>query len=200
MNYLVRLPSGYNVKKRILYPAIFFLHGAHERGNNLDLIKKVGPPSYAEQQKRFPFIVIAPQCPDFSRWADLDLMQLMENSIKKYNIDRKKIYLTGFSMGGYGAWNLAIEHPDFFAAIAPVCGGGYAQKSDRIKDLPVWVFHGDSDEIIPIEKSKEMVAALNAAGNKQVKFTIYKNTGHDSWTPTYNNPELYRWFLTHKKH
>ena len=114
------------------------------------------------------------------------------------NIDQDRIYLTGLSMGGFGAWSLAAEYPGRFAAIAPVCGGGNPLEAGSLAHLPIWVFHGAKDTVVPVEKSREMVAALeNAGGN--VRFTVYPDSEHDSWTETYNNPELYEWFLTYTR-
>ena len=105
-----------------------------------------------------------------------------------------RIYLTGLSMGGYGTWSLAIAYPGRFAAIAPVCGGSEPFFAGRIKDIPAWIFHGAKDSVVPVSKSEEMVNALKKHGSN-VKFTVYPEAKHDSWTATYNNPELYEWFL-----
>ena len=122
----------------------------------------------------------------------------LDEIVSRYRIDEDRIYLTGLSMGGYGTWALAIAYPDRFAAIAPICGGGRADQVARISHVPTWVFHGALDSGVPLSRSVTMVDALKKAeGN--VKFTIYPNAKHDSWTETYNNPELYGWFLEQKR-
>jgi predicted peptidase len=115
-----------------------------------------------------------------------------------YRVDPDRIYLTGLSMGGSGTWTLAGEYPEYFAAIVPICGSGDPQDAKRLKELPIWVFHGAKDEAVPLSRSEEMVKALKEEG-AEVKFTIYPEAGHDSWTETYNNPELYQWLLKHKR-
>ena len=116
----------------------------------------------------------------------------------KYKVDPDRVYLTGLSLGGFGTWETATQHPERFAAIAPICGGGRPFMARRLKNLPAWVFHGEKDPVVPIKRSEEMVEALKAAGG-DVKFTRYPEAQHDSWTETYNNPQLYEWFLQHKR-
>ena len=201
LDYLFYLPKDYsNTTKN--YPLILFLHGAGERGDDLELVKIHGIPKIAEQQKDFPFIAISPQCPADKWWVDPWLIEalnaLLEETIASYRVDESRVYLTGLSMGGFGTWALSMMYPEKFAAIAPICGGGMPWMAFRIKNIPVWAFHGAKDETVPIEKSEEMVAALKKIGGN-IKFTIYPEAGHDSWTETYNNPELYGWFLKHEK-
>jgi predicted peptidase len=127
-----------------------------------------------------------------------ELNDLLQEIIRMHRVDRQRIYLTGLSMGGYGTWSLAMAYPDTFAALAPVCGGGDPGRVGRIKHLPIWVFHGAKDDIVPFEESESMVKALRRAGN-DVRFTVYPDARHDSWTETYNNPRLYEWFLSHRR-
>lgn len=204
LNYLLYLPPGYG-EGDARWPLLMFLHGMGERGNDLELVKTHGPPMLIEQGQDFEFIVVSPQCPADSIWAaELDaLLALLERLTRDYAVDPKRIYLTGLSMGGYGTWHLAAEHPDRFAAIAPVCGGampflGFPQKVCALKDVPVWCFHGAMDETVPIVESARLVHTLRKCGGN-VRFTIYPEAGHDSWTETYSNPELYRWFLRHSR-
>jgi predicted peptidase len=121
-----------------------------------------------------------------------------EEVLSQYRIDPERIYLTGLSMGGFATWAWAIEQPERFAALAPVCGGGNPLEVHKIRAVPVWAFHGAQDDIVPLQKSKEMVAALKACSGK-VRLTVYPKTGHDSWTKTYDNPKLYEWFLKQKR-
>lgn len=196
MNYLLYLPETYP-KRKELYPLLLFLHGSGERGNDLELVKTHGPPKLADTQD-FPFIIVSPQCPPDQRW-DIDLLHdVLVDIMAQYRVDPHRIYLTGLSMGGEGTWALAAAYPEYFAAIAPVCGKGDTLTVTRLIDIPVWNFHGALDPDVPIQRSHEMVRALKDAGGN-VKFTIYPDATHDSWTETYNKEELYEWFLEQSK-
>jgi len=195
--YLLYLPKDYSGKQQ-RWPLILFLHGAGERGDNLDLVKKHGPPKLIEQGKQFPFIVLSPQCPADQWWSSEVLINLLDEMVGAYKVDTERIYLTGLSMGGFGTWDLASLYPERFAAIAPICGGGRRYVADRLKDVPVWAFHGGKDPVVPLKESEEMVKAVKAAGG-DAKLTVYPDAYHDSWTAAYDNPELYDWFLSHHK-
>lgn len=193
--YLLYLPKEYDENSAKRWPFIFFLHGAGERGNNLNRVLTQGLPKLLYRHADdFPFIVASPQCTGTTRWASSTLNAALDEIVKTYKTDTDRIYLTGLSMGGFGTWALAIAQPSKFAAIAPICGGGDVSKVCAIKDLPVWTFHGVEDDIVPIEYTEMMVEALEKCGGK-VLFTVYPKVGHDSWTQTYNNPQLYDWFL-----
>jgi len=198
-NYLLFLPEDYG-KKRQHWPLMMFLHGPGERGSDLEKVKVHGPPKIVETRKDFPFILVSPQCPEGDWWTEKVevLINLVDDIAARYRVDKKRIYLTGLSMGGYGTWALASAYPDRFAAIAPICGGGSRIMSLRLKDIPIWVFHGAKDPVVPIKESEELVNAIRNRGG-DVKFTIYPDAGHDSWTESYNNQELYDWFLKHSK-
>ena len=193
--YLKYLPEGYDGKKKV--PLLLFLHGAGERGDNLDLVTVHGPPKLIKKGKKFPFIVISPQCLKGSWWDAAGLDALLDEFISKHAVDESRIYCTGLSMGGYGTWALGGQNPKRFAALAPICGGGNRIDARQIRKKPVWVFHGAKDSVVPLEESQRMVDALKQRGGKP-KFTIYPEAGHDSWTKTYDNPKLYEWFLSHK--
>jgi predicted peptidase len=197
--YMLFLPEGYGESEH-RWPMILFLHGAGERGGDLNLVKKHGPPKIVEQQKDFPFIVVSPQCPQDQWWPDEVevLINLLDDIVSRYRVDEQRIYLTGLSMGGYGTWSLAAAYPERFAAIAPICGGGKRYMANKLKDVPVWAFHGAQDKIVSVKESEEMVDAINARGG-DAKLTIYPDAGHDCWTATYDNQELYDWFLAHRK-
>ena len=201
-SYLLYVPEEYAASQD-KWPLILFLHGAGERGDNLDKVTIHGPPKLAAKEgKTFPFIIASPQCPGETWWTDVfqieSLNALLDDLVARYRIDEDRIYLTGLSMGGFGTWGLATSYPGRFAAIAPVCGAGNRWSARRIAHIPAWVFHGAKDNVVPVEKSEEMVAALKKAG-ADVKFTVYPDAGHDSWTKTYENPELYEWFLKHTR-
>lgn len=200
LNYLLHLPEGYEKDSPKKWPLILFLHGAGERGNDIELVKIHGIPKIAEQDPKFPFIAISPQCPKHSYWeAEQDaVMALLDEITANYNVNAKQIYMTGLSMGGQGTWHLAAEYPGRFAAIAPICGGGDPERINTLKGTPVWVFHGAKDSVVPLAASEKMVDTLRAnSGDRDVKFTIYPDLNHDSWSKTYSNPELYAWLLSH---
>lgn len=199
INYALTLPDGYDAKDTKLYPLILFLHGAGERGSDLSLVTRLYPISHAQNTQGFPFILVAPQCPDGEQWHSDELIALLDKVQKQYKVDPDRIYLTGYSLGGTGTWQLASDHPERFAAIAPVCGRCMPTVAGRMKDLPIWVFHGDQDPVVSFENSKLMVDTLKGMQAKEVKFTIYPGAGHDICDRTYIQPELYEWFLSHKK-
>ena len=134
------------------------------------------------------------------RWPEeIDtLTTLLDEIQSSYAIDADRVYLTGLSMGGFGTWSLACRYPDRFAAIAPICGGGQWYLANRLRHVPVWAFHGAKDPVVPPDLSKSMVDAVKRAGGS-AKLTIYPEAGHDSWTAAYDNPDLYKWLLGHRR-
>lgn len=209
-------PENYDPKKK--YPLVIFLHGAGERGkdNTAQLIHGVPEFAKEENRKKYPCFLIAPQCPKDEKWSVVDwrksfvkfskepsgpgslVLQLIAGMQHEYSIDPKRIYLTGLSMGGYGTWDLLARRPDLFAAAVPVCGGGDPATAKKIAKIPVWVFHGDKDEAVKVERSREMVKALKAAGGHP-KYTEYPGVGHASWVPAYKDPAMMKWLFAQKK-
>jgi len=206
-NYLLFLPQGYEGQAGKRWPLILFLHGAGERGSDVWLVAKHGPPKEVTEHPDFPFIVVSPQCPADQTWSDEVLMALLEEITGHYRVDASRLYLTGLSMGGYAAWNLGLRHPEIFAAIVPICGGGdvlplvlaTGEKLDALKTLGVWAFHGAKDPVVPVEESERMIAVMKRFGSTDLKLTIYPEAEHDAWTQTYQNPELYQWLLRHRR-
>ncbi len=196
-DYLVYLPKEYGKDAQKKWPLILFLHGSGERGSDLNKVKLHGPPKVAEA-KNLPFVVVSPQCPDGQWWKSDVVATLLDEVLAKYSVDPDRVYLTGLSMGGFGTWQTAIDYPDRFAAIAPVCGGGNRYLAAGIKNVPAWVFHGQKDKSVPFSASVEMATALRQSGG-DVKLTAYPEAGHDCWTVTYDSPQLYDWFLKHKR-
>jgi predicted peptidase len=195
--YLLYLPGDYDASRR--WPLLLFLHGAGERGNDLDQVAVHGPPRLVrEAAMSLPFIIVSPQVPADRIWSTAVLDALLEEVEAAYAVDADRIYITGLSMGGYGAWHLAMEFPHRFAAIAPVSGGGTIPGACTLRHLPTWVFHGALDEVVPPSRSEELVQRLRACDG-HVRFTLYPDAGHDAWTRTYANPELYRWLLQHRR-
>ena len=206
VNYLLFLPKGYETEKKA-WPLILFLHGAGERGNDLSKVAIHGPPKNLQSDPDFPFIVASPQCPEGQTWSNEALLALLDEVMREYRVDPSRVYLTGLSMGGYGTWSLGISYPEKFAAIAPICGGGETirvllagrDRAEALKTLGVWAFHGAKDPVVPLEESQRMVDALKKAGVPNVKLTVYPEATHNSWTETYDNPELYKWLLKHQR-
>jgi len=193
-DYFVHLPAAYDGDPAKKWPLILFLHGSGERGYDISSVANTGLPHNLATQPGFPFIVIAPQCSPGEWWSPAELNDLLDRVQAKYRVDTSRVYLTGLSMGGYGSWALAIESPNRFAAVVPICGRGDPEDAARIKDIPVWVFHGGKDQTVPIQFSQAMADALKNAGG-HVKFTIFPEADHDSWTQAYAMPELYDWLL-----
>jgi len=205
--FLLYLPEDYQKKEAAKWPLMMFLHGAGERGGDLNRVKVHGPPMLAEKGQKFPFIIVSPQCPKGQVWDAEVLLALLDHVCKKYRVDQSRQYLTGLSMGGYGTWSLGIAHCDRFAAIAPICGGGNfikiynasGAKGAALRSLGVWAFHGAKDNVVKLSESEKMVAGLKKFGHPNPKLTVYPEARHNSWTKTYDNPELYAWFLKHAR-
>ena len=193
-HYLTYLPQKYDSTRHKQWPLIIYLHGKSACGNDLSKVSRYGLPFFTERGMQLDAIAISPQCPSGNNWTSEDwLTPFLKEVFKKYRIDTTRIYLTGMSLGGFGTWDLAIKYPHRFAAIAPLCGGGKPQFACAIKDVPIWVFHGDQDEQVPIRRSEEMVDALRKCGGNP-KFTVLKGFPHDIHK-TYSDENLYKWML-----
>lgn len=195
IQYLLYIPKNYDSKDE--WPLMLFLHGAGERGNDIEKLKVHGPPKLVDGGREFPFILVSPQCPEGEWWNTESLKALVEKLSSDLNVDKSRIYCTGLSMGGYGTFRLAAENPDLFAAIAPICGGIDPKYANDLKAIPAWVFHGAKDKVVTLDNSEKIVNAVNELGGKW-KFTIYPDAGHDSWTETYDNKEFFKWILNQK--
>lgn len=195
LDYLLSLPDGYEDGEK-QHPLLIFLHGAGERGDDLKLVKKHGPPKLIDAGQAFPMIVVSPQCPANERWQVKELVALLDHLETEFRVDPKRIYVTGLSMGGFGTWELAATIPDRLAAVLPICGGGEPFWAGTMKPVPVWAFHGERDPVVPLRRSEEMVDALSAVGG-QAKLTVYPDVGHDSWTPTYAEDSWLTWLQSH---
>jgi predicted peptidase len=210
--YLLFLPRDYETEPARRWPLILFLHGSGERGAEVWRTDIHGPSKYIAKHPDFPFILITPLCPSNEIWSAQLLSHLLDTAAAEYRVDTNRIYLTGLSMGGFGAWDLALAEPARFAAVIPIAGGGAdilpvltregAARPEYIKalrSLAFWAFHGGKDTVVPPEDSEHMVAALKRAGVKEVKLTIYPEATHNSWAQTYDNPAIYEWLLQHKR-
>ena len=194
LKYIIRFPDGYKQGDR--FPVIIFLHGAGSRGNDINILKNNPYFNIINKHLEFPIITVAPQCSQ-NTWFDM-FEQLKRFVFKIYDesfTDKNKFYLMGASMGGYGTWQLAMSLPELFAAIVPICGGGMYWNASRLVNVPVWAFHGAKDTTVFKEESIKLVDAVNECGGK-AKLTIYPENGHDAWSDTYNNQEVFRWLLS----
>ena len=199
MQYLLYLPDGYKSEPEAEFPLLLFLHGGGESGDNLDMVKTHGPPSMIEEGKSFPFMVLTPQNPHRRKlWNETALITLLDKIEEEYRVDKSRIWVAGLSRGGYGAWRMAIQYPDRFAALVAICGETPDHYAGWLGDMPIWVFHGEEDRTIAIRESEEMVAALRKNGN-EVRYTKYPGTGHNSWDQAFSDPELYTWLMAQKK-
>lgn len=199
IRYLEYIPEQQTKEK---VPLIIYLHGAGERGTNIDKLNVHGPIKEMLAGKvASNFVLIAPQCEERKTWWDYaeSLYEWILGYIKQSFIDKNRVYLTGNSMGGYGTWALAMAHPELFAAIVPICGGGLSWNASMLKDMPVWAFHCVGDTVVPCQNTIEMVENVKKYSEQEVKITIYPQCSHDAWTETYQNQEVYNWLLKHKK-
>lgn len=196
INYLLYLPPEYTRYKK--WPLVVFLHGSGERGNDLGIVGRVGLPRLVAQGQHFNFILLSPQCPAYSGWSPELVVALIEHVSCSLPVDRDRVYLTGFSMGGVGVWATAIYNPGRFAALAPLCGGGDVGQAKRLKDIPIWAFHGDEDDVVPLAASEMMVDAVRKCGG-HVEFTIYPGADHDIWDATYQNKQFCTWLLDQRR-
>lgn len=199
--YYVYFPNDYDKNKQ--YPMIVFLHGAGERGNGKDelaLLENHGFPRYfKEKMMEVNAIVLAPQCQSGLVWNQqvFALKDFIVEMIKKYNADSDRVSLTGMSMGGFGTWEMAITYPELFSGIVPICGGGMAWRTDALKGMPVWAFHGDKDPAVNISNSEEMVACVRK--HTPANFTVFKGVAHNSWDPAYLETKVIKWLLAQNR-
>src|SRR5881409_2606488 len=218
--YQVFVPRGTDRGARP--PVILSLHGAGERGTDGQLQTMVGlGPVVRGRAESFPAVVVMPQAPSDSLWRGAPAraaLQALDASLLEFRGDSTRVYLTGLSMGGYGTWQLALEHPGRFAALVPICGGirspsalasirvagvpadaadPYAYVAARLADTPVWLFHGEADGAVPVSESRSMAQALRQASG-DVRYTEYAGVGHNSWESAYNEPELWRWLFAQR--
>ncbi len=195
VSYLIYVPPDYDPGKK--WPLHLFLHGRGESKQPLANVATWGPPKMAARGDELPFILVSPQCPVDDYWTTPNqqerLIQLLERVVSTLSVDEHRIVLSGLSMGGYGSWRLAADHPEKFAAVVPICGAGRLNDARRLVDIPIWVWHGDQDKVVPVKNSVAMVEAIRAAGSEQIRFTRLEHIGHNSWSAAYGTPELFQW-------
>ena len=196
VDYLMYLPEEYDNDKA--WPLVVYLHGAGERGNDLEKVRGVDLPALAERRHDFPFVLVSPQCPESSSWEPERVLTLIEHICTNWPVDRQRVYLLGYSMGGFGTWRTAAVEPERFAAIVPIAGGENTEHADRLAGLPIWAFHGDNDKSVPLKASQEMVEAVRAAGGN-AKLTIFEQAGHGIPAMTFAKAELWDWLLAQRR-
>ena len=197
---LIFVPPGHNAKKKNAR-LLLWLHGASLRGSNVQRLRQYGPPRIAEMRGDFPFVLLSPQCPSDKLWTEdaTSLMALVDEVIPAYGINPERVYLTGLSMGGSGAWFLGSQYPHRFGAVVPLCGPTQPLYwADGLRHMPIWCFHGDRDRVVPLRRSREMVQALKKIGNRP-RFTILRGKGHNIES-VYDNDDVYRWMLSKRAH
>ena len=216
--YLVFAPKTIEPGKK--YPLVLFLHGAGERGNDPAKVLRHFPELMAKESHRekFECFLIVPQCRDLEQWVDAPWTDkeskpmaeeptamlkmatgILDRELANLPVDKSRVYLTGLSMGGFGAWELAIRRPELFAAVAPICGGADETLAAKLKDIPIWTAHGDADTVVPVERTRRMVEAVKKAGGN-IKYVEYPKVGHNSWTPAYRDPEgLLPWMFEQRR-
>ncbi len=198
--YLLYLPPTYKSDNTNRWPLVIFLHGAGERGSDVNKVAAHGPPKQAAEGREFPFVLVSPQCPEDSWWDVATLQAMLDKILKEEGdrIDRDRIYVTGLSMGGGGTWDWISQNGNPFAAAASVCGAS-SYIPIRIKDpVPVWAFHGTADDVVPPWITTLTADQWKQAGG-EVRVSMYEGVNHGSWERAYNEPELWDWLLSHKK-
>lgn len=198
--YLLSMPDDYQKVAGKKWPLLIFLHGAGERGNNLEKLKKHGPPKLINAGRKFEAIVACPQVLPSNVWNPYGVKALVDELKNKYCVDESRIYLTDISMGGFGTWDTVMEYPDLFAAAIPICGGAGVKfvMAESIKHLPIWIFHGEADPVVSVDYARCIHDALVKVGGHS-RLTIYPGVAHDSWTQTYDNPEVWQWLFQQQK-
>ena len=199
LKYIVYMPEGLSGE----LPLVLFLHGAGERGKNIDLVGMHGFPKQAKAGINLPFILVTPQCPLDRYWSEPELVDglidIQKSCFQKFNVDTERFYVTGLSMGGYGTYALASKIPHKIAAALPICGAADLKTIHQMKNIPTWIFHGDQDQVVPVKNSLDAFEILEPI-NPNVHLTIYEGIGHDSWTETYQNPDVLDWMLSQQNH
>lgn len=196
-SYQQFIPRQLPGSKDRLWPLMIFLHGSGERGADIARVKVHGPPKIADRDPDFPFILISPLLPADQDWDIAKLGAILDRALATLPADPSRVYLTGLSRGGHASWRWAALEPQRFAAVAPVAGWGDPSTACKLKDKPVWAFHGDRDDVVMPEGSFLMARAIRACGGRP-RLTIYPDLGHNAWDPAYDDPALYLWLLSHR--
>jgi predicted peptidase len=221
--YQVFVPANAAAQRGAM-PVVLFLHGSGERGSDGRRQSKAGlGPHLRSHARDFPALVVLPQVPDDQEWSGINnriALAALDAAIAEFGADPRRQYLTGMSMGGYGSWNIALDHPTRFAAIVPVCGAvlaphavratllvesvageadPYAAMAERLKGTPIWMFHGAKDDVVLPEDDRRLKAAFDAAGASDVRYTEYPQGNHNAWDATYADPAMWAWLFAQRR-
>ncbi len=196
--FLLYPPEHYAEKPNQKWPFLLYLHSSDARSNDLQKLRQEGLPYVLRTGTKLPFIVVAPLCPPEewwdSHWSLENLNVLLDEITEKHRVDTRRIYLTGWSMGGAGAWKLAGEYAPRFAAVAPISGRTQLKYVAPLHDTPIWAFHGADDPVVPASESQKLIDALQKSGGN-ARLTTFPNTGHDAWRQVYTDPKVFEWML-----
>jgi predicted peptidase len=218
--YRLLKPDGYDKNGKARYPLVVFLHGLFGRGTDNVKQLRSGVDEFVKDatRKAHPCFLAVPQCPPDMMWVNVSIvdgkrnlplakdvtepaamvLDLIEALGNQHPIDKDRIYLTGWSMGGYGTWELISRRPDLFAAAIPLSGGGDPAQAEKLAKLSIWVFHGSADPLAPVQRSRDMITAIKKAGGEP-KYTEYQGVGHDTYTSTYKNNEVLDWLFEQRR-
>lgn len=196
LNYILTSPSDVKAGEKL--PLIVFLHGAGERGDDVKAVQIYCVPKLFVNDNDYLGLrayTLSPQCPHNTTWIDYkrELMALIDNVIANNEIDPQRVSLCGISMGGFGTWEMAMTCPDRFCKIAPLCGGGMNWRAWALK-MPIRVYHGGRDDVVPLCQSEAMVNSVKAQGGN-VEFTIYDDLSHNCWDRAFENTDLIEWLV-----
>ncbi len=220
--YRLLMPDGFDPAGDQVYPLVLLLHGAGERGddNEAQLVHGAAEFAHEDRQREYPCFVLAPQVPQGKRWVEIDwnlpsgsgqftetptpsmvgALAAVQHWLDSSRVDPDRVYVTGISMGGYGTWYAAAQSRDLFAAAVPICGGGDPDWAKRYRGLPIWNFHGDADSAVPVVRSREIIAALQDAGQEPAAiYTEYPGAGHLIWADTYARDDLFQWLFSQRR-
>lgn len=196
INYALYKPEGSGDNM----PLIVSLHGAGERGDDLNKIYRHALPRYIKEGEEFPAVVLMPQCPGRVVWNNVvfEIKALIDKIVKEYNIDVHRVSVTGQSMGGCGTWEMGMTFSNFFSCIAPICGVNFSWRAENLKNMPIWAFHGDADGIVPVRNSIELVDAIKRTGGNP-RLTIMHGVGHEGWDFIYHETDVINWLISNKR-
>jgi poly(3-hydroxybutyrate) depolymerase len=215
---LYRIHTPEKIEQGKKYPLVVLLHGAGERGddNKKQLAHGAADILKFAQAAKQPIFFIAPQCPRGQQWVNTPwgkmshtmpkepsksmalAIGLIKKTVADSPVDENRIYVTGLSMGGFATWDIVQRMPDYFAAAMPICGGADTAQAAKLKDMPIWCFHGGNDRVVKTQRSRDMIAAIKKAGGAP-KYTEYPGVGHNSWTKTFGDKEVLTWLFAQKK-
>lgn len=212
MRYLLFVPERYSKQQK--YPMVLWLHGGGSRGADLKLLNAygnqhgIGYLARPDNQSRYPSFIVAPQCPQNKFWGDSDseqptaemklVLEILDQLQKDFSIDANRLYAMGISLGGYGTWDIITRRPEMFAAAVPICGGSNPAKASLVTKTAIWAFHGDRDELVNVNESRSMIAALRKAGLNP-RYTEYKDVGHNAWERAFAERDFLQWLFAQKR-